>query len=113
MVCAGSQPTMGKFQRRHKKRHAILPNSLSNLGSSPLLSPQILGVIRPFLREVFDSKNPFGDRYYLVQNIGYTRRVEEGPEELAIGLDRREVGFHPDVKGFVLAQRRLGDAFLS
>jgi hypothetical protein len=67
---------------------------------------------REHLRLFIEQVKPDILSYYLVQNIGYTRRAEEGPEEFAIGLDRREIGFHPDVEGLVLAQWRLGDAFL-
>lgn len=59
------------------------------------------------------AKNIYLLLYYLVQNTGYAPRVEEGPEERAIGLDRREIGFHSGVEGLFLAKRRLGHAFLS
>ena len=62
--------------------------------------------------ESFPTLSYASSAYYLVQNIDYTRRVEEGPEERAVGFDCRKIGFHPGLEGLVLAKRRFSHAFL-
>ncbi len=50
--------------------------------------------------------------YYLVQNIGYTRGLEERPHEGRAPLDGAEIPLDAVAPRLVLAERRLGDALL-